>query len=116
MTITPALPTLHPSTRDRRAKGAFPISHDRHFDYIHSRASTSVILSDSVLSEIDSALTLFTGVLMTRQDFIVTATLFALDSIHNDPKLALRKLAATGAMTTVARMDDKHGRVDGESL
>ena len=116
MTISPAPIQIGPSTRELGTKRSMPFSCDHHFNDFDSRASTSFSLSDSVMSEIDAALKLFRGVLSTRQDFINVATLFALESLKNDPKVALRKLAATGAVTEVARMDDRHGLVDGESL
>ena len=116
MTLNPTpIPfALSPIPAHSAAKELFS-SHGRRFTDVDPRTSTSFILSDTVMTEVDAALTLFRGILRTRQDFISVATLWALDSIKENPKLALRKLAATGAVTEIARMDDKHGRADGEN-
>ena len=67
------------------------------------------------MTEVDAALTLFRGVLRTRQDFISVATLWALESVRTDPQVAMRRLAALGVVTKVASMDDQHGSADGEN-
>jgi len=115
MKLNPALFQPAPTTHEVGTMRAMPFSNDHHFDHVDSKASTSYILADTILTDIDAALTLFKGILKTRRDFMITATLWALESIHTDPKVALRRLAATGAVTKVASMDDQHGSADGEN-
>ena len=119
MTINPALFQRDPSTPDAATKRALSFEYDKSFGGVRSSASAT-FLSNQVLTDIDSALKLFLPTLTTRKDFMITATLWALDCIQNDPKVALRKLAATGAVTgavtKVAGMDDQHGCGDGEAL
>ena len=115
MTINPALFQRDPSTPDAATKRALSFEYDQSFGGVRSSASAT-FLSNQVLTDIDTALKLFLPTLKTRKEFMVTATLWALDCIQNDPKVAMRKIAATGVVTKVASMVDQHGSADGEAL
>lgn len=109
MTIDPRFLELDPPIPAESNKANMSFEYEHHFDDFGQDASTRIFLGDSILAEIDSALKLFTPVLRTRKDFMYTATLWALECINTDPKIAMKKLAATGVVNQVAAQDHHDG-------
>jgi len=92
MTLDTELFGLDPSTSDESKNPHMHYTFEHHFDDSESEGMTRIFLTEKVLMKLDAALKLCSD-LRTRSDFIVMATLWALESMSSDPALVIGRSA-----------------------